>query len=256
MQLSNNLNLPLPLFEAVKADPYNNEGSDVTVTGLLKPVQMWVLEKRHKDKLIPDVADRLWATYGQLMALLLERVVKASPELAARFKVEQRCSTVVEGWKVSGAFDLYDLHANKISDWKFVGAFAAKMLKAGNKIEWERQVNILRWLYHEQHGQCADNLEIVCILRDYSEKVENEGLLPCEVVPMPVHGLVTTGLWIKAKVLEFQTALQVPDEALPPCGDEDRWIRKGGRAIRCERYCPVRSVCCQVNPALAMGKEK
>ncbi len=89
-QLTNLYTLPLPLYEAVKADPYDSQGSDITVTGLLKPIQMWVLERRHKDKLTIDLSEKLWSLYGQLMALLLERAVKASPALAKRFQVACR----------------------------------------------------------------------------------------------------------------------------------------------------------------------
>lgn len=247
-QLTNVYNLPLPLLYAVQADPYDDEASDVTVTGLLKPVQMWVLEKRHKDKIIVDVSERLWATYGQLMALLLERVVKSSPELAKRFKVEERCSIQVHGWKVSGQFDLYDLETSTLSDWKFVGAFAAKMAKAGNKEEWERQVNVLRWLYEGSKGPCADRLEIVCLLRDFSEKTEiQDGLLPCETIEMPCNGLEATEMWVKERVLQFQAALMLPDDQLPPCSQEERWYRNGV-SKRCQRYCPVRTICSQNLP--------
>jgi hypothetical protein len=243
--ISNKFNLPLPLLLAVQADPYDSEGSDVTVTGLLKPVQMWVLEKRHKDKIEIDVTERLWALYGQLMALLLERVVKSSPELANRYAVEQRCSIQVHGWKVSGAFDLYDRETMTLSDWKFVGAFAAKMAKAGKKDEWEQQLNILRWLYEGSHGPCADRLEIVCLLRDFSEKVEREdGLLPAETIEMPCNGLEATEMWVEDRVLTFQQALLLPDDKLPPCTNEERWYRNGVYK-RCERYCPVRSICRQ-----------
>lgn len=231
-------NLPLPLFAAVAADPYDNGGADVSVTGLIKPVQMWVLEQRHQEKVAEayDVSDRLWATYGQLMATLLERVVKASPLLAARFQVEIRHTVEVEGWRLSGAFDLWDRETKTLSDWKFVGAFAAKMAKQGEKTDWETQLNVLRWLHWKVTGELAERLEIVCLLRDYSEKVEREGLLPCEVIEMPIWDLAVTEEWITKRIRLFQIEQKAADDELENCSDEDRWLRNG-ISKRCQRYC-------------------
>lgn len=231
-------NLPLPLFEAVRADPYDNGGADISVTSLLKPPQMWVLEQRHKEKVedSQDISERLWSTYGQLMATLLERVVKVSPLLAARFQVEIRHTVEVEGWELSGAFDLWDRETKTLSDWKFVGAFAAKMAKQGDKEDWVRQTNMLRWLHWKVTGELAERLEIVCLLRDYSEKVEREGLLPCEVVEMPIWPLGDTEEWITKRIRLFQEELHRGDTELLACSDEDRWLRNG-ISKRCQRYC-------------------
>lgn len=248
MNLSNIYNLPVPLYEAVKADPYSNGGADISCTRLINPVQLVALEKRHPDKIVPDVSERLWATYGQLMALLLERVVKGNPELAAKYRVEERVAAEVLGWKVSGQFDLFTLEGAVLSDWKFVGAYAAKMAKQGEKVEWEAQTNILRWLYWKATGTLAQRLEIVCLIRDYSEKIEREGLLPAETIEMPMWTIEATEQWITAKVQEHQQAANLPDHLLPPCSDTDRWLRNG-RYVRCERYCPVRKICGQNNPS-------
>lgn len=246
-------NLPLPLFEAVKNDTYDNGGADCSVTQLLKPVQMWVLEQRHKEKVedSQDISERLWATYGQLMATLLERVVKASPILAARFQVEIRHTVEVEGWKLSGAFDLWDRETKTLSDWKFVGAFAAKMAKQGEKTDWLTQLNMLRWLHWKVTGETAKRLEIVCLLRDYSEKVEREGLLPCEVVEIPIWDLTVTEAWITQRIKRFQREELLSDSELANCSDEERWLRNG-ISKRCQRYCAAgkAGICVQFNESI------
>lgn len=235
MIITNTLGLPLPLFEAIKADPYSNDGADVSVTGLLKPVQQWVLEKRHSKDLQVDCADRLWATYGSLMALLLERTVHNSRELRNRFVTECRVATMVNGWKLSGAFDLYDHETKTLSDYKFVGSYAAKKALQGEKDEWVKQLNILRWLCAESRSYpFPDHLQIVLLLRDHTAKSEAEGLKPVEVIDIPVMPLESVGLWVEGRVREFQQALELADIDLPDCTVEETW---NGR--RCQRWCDV-----------------
>ncbi len=236
MILINPSNLPLPLFEALKADPYSNDGADISCTGLLNPVQQWVLEKRHGKDLEVNAEDRLFATYGSLMALLLERTVKASGELGKRFMTECRKSTMVNGWKVSGAFDLYDLETRTLSDYKFVGSYAAKKAMAGEKDEYVKQLNILRWLCFRADNSAIfpDHLQIVLLLRDHTAKSKAEGLKPVEVIDIPVMPLESVGLWVESRVKEFQEALKLEDWQLPDCSYEERW---NGR--RCEGYCDV-----------------
>lgn len=252
--MKNIYNLPLPLFEAVKADPYSNGGADISVTGLLKPVQVWILEKRHKARVdgAEDCSERLWATYGQLMTTLLERVVKASPELAARYQVEIRSKAMVDGWLVSGAFDLYDRLEETLSDYKFVGSYAAKRAKAGDKEDWEIQLNLLRWLFWKDTGQLAKKLQIVLLLRDYSNsKSPKEGLRPCEVVDVPAWELEKAEGWIADRIKLIQQYMPLPDAQLLECSDEERWLR-GAKSIRCEQYCGAgrAGVCQQWNTSI------
>ncbi len=242
MILTNDLNLPLPLFEAIKADPYSNDGADVSVTGLLKPVQQWVLEKRHRESLEVDCADRLWATYGQMMDILLERAVKASKRLQERFDIKCRLSTEVLGWKVSGEFDVLDKDTLTLSDYKFVGSYAAKKALQGDKGDWEKQLNILRWLCSKNGTICPtpESLQIVLLLRDHTAKSEVEGLKPVEVIDIPVMPLEEVGAWVEARVREFQQALELEDWQLPDCDDQEKWF---GR--RCQKYCDVSQHCLQ-----------
>ena len=238
-RFTNQYNLPLPLYQAVCNDPYNPK-SDVTVTQLLKPVQAWVLEKRHKEEISEDASDRLWATYGQLMSLLLERGVKGSEELSKRYVTEQRCTAIVEGWTVSGAFDLFDNHEEELSDWKFVGAYKAKLALKGDHMEWTRQLNMLRYLYNSEQKKLAKSLKIYCIVRDFTERVEKEGIKPVEIITIPVHPLDQTEIWMRGRVLEFRNALELSDGELPHCSEEDTWQER-----RCRRYCAASGHCVQ-----------
>lgn len=244
--LTNKLNLPLPLYEAIAADPYSNDGADISVTGLLKPTQQWVLEKRHRKDLQVEASSRLWATYGQLMSLLLERTVKSSEALRTRFWTECRVHTMVNNWHVSGAFDLYDWDTKTLSDYKFVGSYAAKKALAGEKQEYVQQLNILRWLCVNSSAIPfqPEHLQIVLLLRDHTAKSEAEGLKPVEVIDIPVQPLEEVGAWVEGRVKEFQDALKLEDWQLPDCTSLERW---GGR--RCEKYCDVGKAgkCIQLN---------
>lgn len=233
----------MPLFEAIKADPYSNGGADISVTSLLKPVQAWVLEKRYDKHIEIDAVDRLAATYGTLMALLLERTVKDSLTFGNRFRTEVRNHTYVRGWALSGQYDLYDREERCLSDYKFVGGYKAKQAKEGDVEDWLRQLNILRWLQSKQSKpEIAEKLQIVCLIRDHTAKSEKEGLRPVEVFDIPVQPLESVGIWVEDRVRQFQEALKLPDDQLPDCTEEETW---NGR--RCQKWCSASKFCIQWN---------
>ena len=74
IRLTNKNNLPEPVFRAITQNRYSGENDDnfASVTGLLKGVKQFVLEKRHYDEIIEDASDRVWSLMGSAMHSVME----------------------------------------------------------------------------------------------------------------------------------------------------------------------------------------
>ena len=73
MKITNVLNLPQPIVDAVQNDPYDSGESDISVTRLISPPRQVALANEHGRKLTEDCADRLFSLMGQAMHHILER---------------------------------------------------------------------------------------------------------------------------------------------------------------------------------------
>jgi len=137
MKLTNKFNLPDPIVNAVNNTGYTPGSSDITVTQLIQPPLIRHLTNKHWNELEEDVSGRVWALFGTAVHHLLEMAYKGRTA-----RVEERVYAEVLGWKLGGAFDV--LEGSSLSDYKVTSVYSSD-----GKIEWERQLNILRWLLHK-----------------------------------------------------------------------------------------------------------
>ena len=79
---------------------------------------------------------------------------------------EERLSIDFDGWKVNGKLDLYH-GEGLIQDYKITTVWAWIL---GNKIDWERQLNIYAALYRENGFDVEDKIQVVAIFRDWSKR--------------------------------------------------------------------------------------
>lgn len=219
--ITNKAGLPLPLVEAVRRDPYNSQGSDMTVTGLLKPPRTVALERQHKDEIEEDAADRLWALIGQIGHLILERSGGLSTEL--------RLFSQVNGWKISGQMDL--LSGNVLVDYKITSVWSCK---DGLKPEWEQQLNALHWLAWKNSIK-VEKAQIVAIFRDWSKlEARRSADYPrhqVQVFDVPLWSTTRAQFWIEERVHLHQEA---QSDELPECTPEERWEKPAKWAIHKE----------------------
>ena len=230
MNLTNVYDLPEALVRAIRNDPYTG-GGDISVTKLIDSPQVRALRKQYGHAVVEDVSDRIWSLLGQAVHTILERAGEED-----HVKVEERLFAEVGGWKVSGQFDRLDLHGTTLDDYKVTSTYAIE-----GKIEWERQLNCLRWLA-AQNGYKVDKLRIVAILKDWKKakaKIDpSYPQVPVAVVQVPVWDLSEACTYISDRVAIHQAA----DEGnVPECTNEERWysgtkfalMKKGGkRAIK------------------------
>jgi len=74
MKITNKLGLPQPIIGAIETQQadYNRGKSDITVTQMIDPPQIVQLRKQHEDDLSEDAGDMLWSLMGTAMHKILE----------------------------------------------------------------------------------------------------------------------------------------------------------------------------------------
>lgn len=234
MNITNLHNLPEAIVNAVKNDPYSAGNSDISVTKLIDSPQLRVLRKRHANAIVEDVTERIWSLLGQAVHTILERADQGENVIA-----EDRLYADVDGWKLSGQFDRCDLHNTTLDDYKVTSTYKVMM---DSHIEWERQLNCLRWLAI-QNGYKVDKLRIVAILRDHrkSDVLRKPGYppMPVHVIDIPVwdlgetHEYIRNRIWVHKNSEAGEIPLFCTPEETWYSGDKFAVMKQGGkRAIK------------------------
>lgn len=285
MKITNVLNLPQPIVDAVQNDPYDSGESDISVTRLIAPPRQVALGKEHGSKITEDCSDRLFSLMGQAMHHVLER----GGDVEGTRIIERRLFTEVDGWKLSGQIDIWE--NGTLDDYKFTSVWETMN---GLKEEKIQQLNILAWLCR-LNGIAVNKMRIVALYRDYSK---SKAMFERDY-PQHQIGVIEVPIWDDQKILAYvEERIAIHKAAritLPLCTDDERWQRptkyavmkeerksairlletpdkamlycedKGyakngefksgyyvekrrGEATRCEHYCAVAPFCTQFNP--------
>lgn len=235
--MSNITNLrgfPQAIIDAMKADPYDNGGSDFTATSLLKPARMVALEKRYKHEITEDAEDGLYRLYGQLVHMLLERA-NASDLAEKRYFGEFKVGG--KTYKVSAQMDNLTLTQGILRDYKFTTAYG---FKKGQPVkpDWVAQLNIQNLLMIMNGETRVQALEIIGLLRDFQMREAKFNVeypqAPVVIQPLPMWQPSQTEAFIKMRIAAHVDAAN----ALPECSPDERWakpdawaVMKGKRAI-------------------------
>lgn len=220
MPFTNKYHIPSEIVSAIIRDPYYHDGR-ISVTALINPPRIFQLQKRHTDEIVQDVSERLFSLYGQIAHGILER--------ADDFEAfhEERLSMHVNGWKVTGATDLYKHRGNGeylLRDYKFTSVYVSNF---DLKPEWVSQVNLYAHLWRH-HGFEVHRAQIVAIYRDW-RRMEAERR---ETYPPPVQ-LFKVPLWedeaamayLVSRVKLHQEAEALPADRLQLCSPDEQWRR-------------------------------
>ena len=75
----------------LKYNPYTRgtQPSDISVTQLIDSPQVLQLRKQHKDDIVEDVSDRIWAIYGSAV----HAIVEAANLSSGNILTEKDCTT-------------------------------------------------------------------------------------------------------------------------------------------------------------------
>lgn len=281
MKITNHSDLPQAIVDAITNDPYTKGDAKMSVTGLMRPPRLAILEKEHESEIVEDAADRIWSLLGQSIHTILERANRVAI-------AERRLSIEVEGWKISGGMDVYEENGVLI-DYKTTSVW--KIIK-GDMGEWEDQLNLYSVILRH-HGHDVKKLQVIAILRDWSKmEATRDANYPQSQV---VH--VDIPLWAPEHAMRFMRERvilhkQASLSALPQCSKKERWARddvyavmkkdkaralklfdnkegadqyasaaggyvelRPGKSVRCESYCRVVQFCEQYQKSLQVEEE-
>jgi len=273
MEITNKYGLPEAIYQAVKAWNYPPNPDRYSVTELINPPLIRKLKIKHWHDLEEDASDRLWMLLGQAVHAVLDKV-KIEDALQ-----EEKLIAEFNGASISGRIDLYHYNSKSIEDYKITSVWAFMF---GDKPEWEAQLNVYRWLY-ERYNFDVEQLKINAILRDWqqSEALKNADYPPIPFISVNIPLWTSNELeeyiasrlkkheegasctkeerWLKneqwaVKKNGSKRALKVFDnlnDAELFKAELEKSNKKAlidieyrkGQYVRCESYCPVRSVC-------------
>jgi len=226
MKITNIYNLPEPLVSVVENDPYPTEVDwDISTTTLLSPPRIVQLKNRFYNELIEDVSENIYRLIGTNTHHILERV---KTENCIK---EQRFTHYINGWKLAGQIDLFEIEPAILSDYKVTSVWS---VVAGIKPENEAQLNTNAYLMIK-NGYTPKKLQIVSLIRDWSKhQVKKSSNYPqcqvaVQVAPLWEYEQATEYIYHRVKM--HQRAVETPSDELPECTPEERWERPTKYAV-------------------------
>lgn len=200
-------------------DDYERGDADYTATELIRPVRINAYLRAHRDEIVEDVSDRVWAFAGQVKHSILRRIAELDPD---RYIVEERYTAVSpDGFKVSAQLDLLDKETKTLYDWKETSVWKFML---GDTREWEEQANI-NLLALRLNGVEVMHVKNVALLKDWKKRkarfTRQGGYPQCaiHVVDLPMWTMDQAKDFIVAKIERLKHQMDNP----PVCTKEERW---------------------------------
>lgn len=276
MSLVNRTGLPISLSLALANNTYSNEGSDCSATELSLSPRIRQLRKRHnvdvdvtsriysllgtlthkilessaREMVKDNQANQLAAVTrtleewyandeheGDLPAALEKAIWEAVKQTVWEdhlLMIEKRMFAKVNGWIVSGQCDSFNANTGVLEDYKLTSVW--KYIY-NSKEEWEKQLNIYKWLWHE-NGYEVKEAYVHGIFRDWQKtKADIDPKYPknqWEVMPINLWPIDQCEAHVKERIKIHQEAEKVEDKLLPLCSDEERWADPEKWAVKKE----------------------
>jgi hypothetical protein len=228
--ITNNYNLPDPVFRALTEDNYSRGASNRSVTQLIDAPRQQILTAENDDQITYDASEMIWIILGKSVHEIFERYA------IGRNIAETRMFAEVNGWTISGASDLQIVEEDggiTIVDYKCTSVWSVIYDKA----EWHQQQNLYGWLVDQNFDLPVKRLRICAILRDW----KNSEMLKNNSYPKVPLMLIDIPLWSKQKRHDYMhERVQVHQDAeferltggdLPLCTPAERWERPTTYAV-------------------------
>ena len=254
MKVTNVHNVPQPLVTLAEGQYYSKGKSDYSVTELMSPPRVQRLRAQNDEAIVQDVSEMLWPLLGSALHVVMERGETAG------WTSEERLFAEVDGQIVSGAIDLQEVTPEGIGivDYKFTSAWAVM----NDKIEWEQQLNVYKWLVERVKKMPVKSLRICALIRDFSRHdTGREGYpqAPIHMVDIPMWDAVKAESYVRERLEMHRNSKLSADfgEALPECSPEERWMSETTYAVKREGRKTAIRVFKTMNEATELaGKEK
>lgn len=217
MITTNKMNLPQSFVNFVSTARHNEPGT-LSATTLLKGDKEIILSDRHFDEMTQDASELVWASFGTAFHLLMEKQDDDS------FK-EEKFEVDVDGWKVTGRVDRYDMENEVLEDWKTASVWKV-MFQSFD--DWKAQGLTYAWLMR-QSGLNVKRCRFVAMLKDHSKtdakRKADYPQAPVYIYDFPVtdKDLEETEQRIKAKIKSITDNYKLDDNLIMPCSKSERW---------------------------------
>lgn len=221
----------LAALEAAEAR-YDDGGCDFSVTTLIDSPRQVQLRRRHRPAIAAatTVGDRIYTLWGRAIHQVLEDACAGDPK---SLLVEERLLLAVDiggkSWVVGGQPDnlriVRQASEYVLDEWKGVGV---RSTADGIKPEWEKQLNLYAMLVEMVRGYRIDGLVLTALYRDWMRSQAGRHDYPDE----PYQSFEVR-LWPREQRWSYLLerlrlhvpALELPDDELPECSEEERWAR-------------------------------
>jgi hypothetical protein len=230
MKVTNVHNVPQPLVTLAEGKYYSKGKSDYSVTELMSPPRVQRLRAQHDAGMEQDVSDMLWPLLGSALHVVMERGETEG------WVSEERLFTDVDGVTISGAIDLQQHTPTGVNivDYKFTSAWAVM----NDKIEWEQQLNVYKWLVERVKKTPVNSLQICALIRDFSRHEVKEGYpkAPIHMIDIPMWDAVKAEIYVRERLEMHSQSKLAADfgEPLPECSPEERWMSETTYAVKRE----------------------
>ena len=145
--LTNKMNLPQPIYDALNSD-YQPKEHQYSVTTILNPTRQVILKRRYNNEIIQDCSELIYALFGTAFHSILENAKESETQLKEEYLKQDLCVICDElkGYFLSGKADLIDVATKTIIDYKTTSTF--KVLKKDFE-DYRLQLLIYAWLFKQ-----------------------------------------------------------------------------------------------------------
>lgn len=228
MKITNHHGVPEPLVTLASRDFYSKGSSAYSATELLQSPRIKHLRLQHRERMTSDISDMLWTLLGSALHVVAER--GETPGWAS----EERLYLNINGTTISGQIDLQQYVGDEvvIYDYKFTSAWSVM----NNKVEWEEQLNIYRYLVEKVKNRKVQALRICAFIRDWSrhDVRDNYPAAQISVIDVPMWDIEVTEKFIHERLHLHQSTNTDYEGVLPQCSDQDRWMSETVYAVKRE----------------------
>lgn len=237
MKITNKFNLPPPVVTALSHDNYSKGKSNRSVTQLIDSPRIGVLRQKHDSELTEDVTQKLWSVLGTAVHNMFENATEGSTSIPE----ERYFYRHPDGWILSGAIDLVQLHEDAktvtLIDYKCTSVWSVIF----EKEEWHNQLNAYAWLMRKAgkpEGYKITELQIIAVLRDWKENdlKRNSGNYPTSpivVIDIPVWTNEKQDSYMEERVRLHHEAeyAHLVGDTLPKCSEKEQWAKPPKYAV-------------------------
>jgi len=231
MKVTNVHNVPQPLVTLAEKEYYSKGKADYSVTELMSPPRVRRLKEKHDASLVQDVSQMLWPLLGSALHVVMERGITDG------WVTEERLFASVDGVTLSGAIDIQEETPEGIiiHDYKFTSAWAVM----NEKIDWEQQLNVYKWLVETTKNKKVAGLRICALIRDFNRYDTGRAgypQSPIHVVEIPMWDSFKAETYIRERLNTHRDSKVSADLGgnLPQCSPEEQWMSESTFAVRRE----------------------